>query len=258
MTDSTSQRLMADVAALGPAHAIDAGILGEYAFVGRQRGPQVAAEMYPSVAAHLRGGCEQCHRDLETLAGLAKRAGPAAARTDAPTPTANAGPVASDEPPLPEPIEIADAVALARVIEAERESLRGPLRPDRAGEVDTRREGARRRQILLVEAALVRQRLAARRLFLDRALAARTPGRPQNPKARLLLDDFAGQVDELGRLAGRLGRLLTDLHRLGDNPSGPARPQSEALVERGHALTRDALAVDRRLVRLQGPLAGMG
>jgi hypothetical protein len=112
-----------------------------------------------------------------------------------------------------------------------------------------------------VEAALIRQRLAARGLFLDRALAARapgrTPGRPLNPKAGLLLDDLANQVDELGRLSGRISRLTADLRRLGDDPRGPARSQADALTERGLTMTRDALALDRRLSRLQGPLAGM-
>ena len=72
-----------------------------------------------------------------------------------------------------------------------------------------------------------------------------------------MLDDFAGNVDTLARLASRIDRLSADLRRLGDDPSGPARSQSEALVERGLAMTREALTVDGRLARLQGPLAGM-
>jgi hypothetical protein len=174
------------------------------------------------------------------------------------TPPAEREPAAVADAAAPEPIEIASAVALARAIETEHEALRAPLSPDRSGQVDTRRTSNRRRHLLLVEAGLARQRLAARRLFVERIGAALAgPSRPVNPKAGLLLDDLAGQVDELGRLVGRLARLMTDLHRLGDDPRGPARPRAEALVERGLGLTREALAADRRLARLQGPLAGM-
>jgi hypothetical protein len=208
--------------------------------------------------------------DLSTLDALARRAGPqsasqAEARQPAPAAEAAVTMPAPSEPSWPpEPIEIASAVALARTLEAAHEALRAPLRPDRFGEVDTRRISARRRHLLLVEAGLVRQRLAARRLFVGRITASiggtASPGRPPrpvNPKARLLLDDLAGQVDDLGKLVGRLGRALTDLHRLGDDPRGAARPQAEALTERGLGLTREALALDRRLARLQGPLSGM-
>jgi len=287
MTLPSSKGLLADLAAVPADHPIDVGVLGEYAFAGRQRGPEAAAELYPRVAAHLRAGCEACHEDLAALDALARRSG--SAGSNAPPVSVQAvisqpGPAsephgehAGERPslpdlPPPEPIEIAEAVALARAIEAEHEALRAPLRPDRAGQVDTLRTSTRRRHLLLVEAALVRQRLAARRLLLDRmagpqpaatppsagSVGARRPiARPLNPKAGLLLDDFASQVDDLGRLAGRLGRLIIDLRRLGDDPRGPARPQSEALTERGLGMTREALAVDRRLARLQGPLAGM-
>ena len=81
--------------------------------------------------------------------------------------------------------------------------------------------------------------------------------RAPNAKAGLLLGHFAGQLDDFERLAARLGRLTVDVRRLGDDPRGPARPKSEALVVRGLALTRDALALDQRLMRLQGPLSGM-
>jgi hypothetical protein len=258
VTSPVPAQLFLDLAALAADHPVDAGLLGEYALTERQHGPEVAAETYPSVAAHLRAGCEHCQDDLDALDGLAQRARPVAVspRDQPAQPPAPAIPSAAP-PATPEPIEIADAVALARVIEAEREALRAPLRPDRAGQVDSRRQGARRRHLLLVEAALIRQRLVARSLFLDRALAARAPGRPLNPKAGLLLDDLAGQVDELGRLSGRISRLTADLRRLGDDPRGPARSQADALTERGLTMTRDALALDRRLSRLQGPLAGM-
>lgn len=258
-------RLLADLAALTTHHAIDAGRLGEYALVERQHGAEAAAEAYPSIVAHLRGDCQHCQDDLDALDALARRTVPSRAtaspdRADASPPREQPSEPTPEPlaPAVPEPIEIAEAAALARAIEVEREALRAPLRPDRTtGQVDSRRQGARRRQLLLVEAALVRQRLAARQLFLDRALAARAPGRPLNPKAGLFLDDFAGQVDELGRLANRVSRLTADLRRLGDDPRGPARSQADALTERGLTMTRDALAVDRRLARLQGPLAGM-
>jgi hypothetical protein len=178
----------------------------------------------------------------------------------------------------PDPLEIADATALARALDAERDALRASLRPDRSGQADPRQQSARRRRLMLLEAALIRQRLAARRLFLQRAsslLAATSPARgggppptggpnprprgagPQNPKARLFLDDFASNLDGLGRLTSRIERLAADLRRLGDDPRGPARMQSEALTERGLTLTREALAIDGRLARIQGPLAGM-
>jgi hypothetical protein len=274
------ERLLADLAGLAVDHPIDAGVLGEYAQAARSAGPDASAEAYPRVAAHLRSGCDACEADLAALDALARRAGPRSGAPPAPRPPAPAdeaavAPTAPSAPSWPpEPIEIASAVALARTLEAEREALRAPLRPDRFGQVDTRRAGARRRHLLLVEAGLVRQRLVARRLFVDRLSAALAPRpgasnadparaertrtvRPVNPKARLMLDDLAGQVDDLGRLVGRLGRVLTDLHRLGSDPRGPARPQAEALTERGLGLTREALALDRRLARLQGPLAGM-
>ena len=106
---------------------------------------------------------------------------------------------------------------------------------------------------------MIRQRLVARRLFLDRAHASLSaPGsRPSNPKARLLLDDFDGGVSDLTRLASRVGRLTADVRRLGDDPRGPARSHSEALTNRGLSMTREALTVDHRLARLQGLLAGM-
>jgi hypothetical protein len=267
MTSPVPSRLLADLAALAADHPPDAGLLGEYALTERQRGQEAAAEAYPSVVAHLRGGCERCQGDLDTLDALARRTVP----SRKPEPPTRPAPAAAQpgEPPsepspeqvspdVPEPIEISDAVALARVIEAEREALRAPLRPDRmTGQVDSRRQGARRRHLLLVEAALIRQRLVARQLFLDRAFAARAPGRHLNPKAGLLLDDVAGQVDDLGRLSGRISRLTADLRRLGDDPRGPVRSQADILTERGLTMTRDALAIDRRLARLLGPLAGM-
>lgn len=267
MTSPVPDRLLADLAALAADHPLDAGLLGEYALAERQRGPEPAAEAYPSVVAHLRGGCERCQDDLDALDALARRTVPSR-RPEPPARSATATAQSDEQPPallptpdapaVPEPIEISDAVALARVIEAERDALRAPLRPDRTtGQVDSRRQGARRRQLLLVEAALIRQRLIARQLFLGRALATRTTGRPLNPKAGLMLDDYAGQVDDLRRLSGRISRLTADLRRLGDDPRGPARSQAEAHAERGLTMTRDALAIDRRLARLQGPLTGM-
>ena len=168
-----------------------------------KQGKDAANELYPRVAAHLRPGCEGCQHDLEALEALARRAGSAVG--NAPARAASGGPAqvgaasdtplsgtaaetaASDALPPPEPIEIAGAVALARAIEAEHEALRTPLRPDRSGQVDTLRTSARRRHLLLVEAALVRQRLAARRLFLDRIQAALLPPSVQAPWLRRLL-----------------------------------------------------------------------
>jgi hypothetical protein len=85
----------------------------------------------------------------------------------------------------------------------------------------------------------------------------RGAGRLPNPKAHLLLDDFADGVNDLARLNGRVGRIVADLRRIGDDPRGPARSQSEALTNRGLAMAREALTVDRRLAALQGNLAGM-
>src|SRR5436190_457033 len=51
MIEPLPDRLLADLAALGPEHAVDVGILGEYAMIERQRGPDTAAETYPRVAA---------------------------------------------------------------------------------------------------------------------------------------------------------------------------------------------------------------
>src|SRR5215212_84823 len=97
MTGPGLQRLLADLAGLAEQHPIDAGVLGEYALVGRRHGPDPAAEAYPRVAAHLRAGCEQCQADLATLDGLARRGGSLhgdAARAGSPArPT--------DEPPAP-------------------------------------------------------------------------------------------------------------------------------------------------------------
>jgi len=253
MTPDALRRLLVDLPAPDGPHPIDAGLLGEYAFARRQLGQSLVGERYPRVEAHLRTECPRCHDFLDALRALVRREelpiGPASAeqRDDA------------APPPVPEPLEIAEAIALGRAIEAERDALRAPLRPDRSGQIDTRRQAARRRQLLLVEAALVRQRLAARRLFLERAHAAlAVPGpRPANPKARLLLDDFDGGVSDLARLANRVGRLTADVRRLGDDPRGPARSHSEALTNRGLSMTREALAVDHRLARLQGLLAGM-
>jgi hypothetical protein len=49
-------------------HPIDPGNLGEYALLVHERGPAVAEQMFPTVAAHLAGGCEQCAEDLQDLA----------------------------------------------------------------------------------------------------------------------------------------------------------------------------------------------
>ena len=256
MSPDAVHRLLADLPGPGGPHPIDAGLLGEYAFVRRQHGQSLVGELYPRVEAHLRSGCQRCQDQLEAIRALVRR-------EDVPTSTVSPEKRENAEPAMPpavpEPLEVAEAIALARAIEAEREALRAPLRPDRSGQVDTRRQSARRRTLLLVEAALIRQRLAARRLFLDRAQASlvASGGRPLNPKARLLLDDFAGGVDDLARLSSRVSRIVSDLRRIGDDPRGPARSQSEALANRGLSLTREALAVDHRLVRLQGLLAGM-
>lgn len=256
MSPDALRRLLADLPESDGPHPIDAGLLGEYAFARRQHGQSLVGERYPRVEAHLRTECQRCQEHLEALRALVRAEHapigpePVERREDAPPTT---------PPPVPDPIEITEAIALGRAIEAERDALRAPLRPDHAGQVDARRQATRRRQLLLVEAALVRQRLAARRLFLDRAFASlSTPGsRPPNPKARLLLDDFAGGVDDLARLTSRVGRLTADVRRLGDDPRGPSRSQSEALTNRGLSTTREALAVDHRLARLQGLLAGM-
>ena len=266
MTPDALRRLLADLPAPESPHPIDAGLLGEYAFVERARGPGATAEAYRRVAAHLRTECQRCQDTLAALRTLARRTGRRPDRAQPARPPASP----PGEPPSeraaspeittpPEPLEIAEAVALARAIDAERDALRAPLRPDRSGQVDTRRQSAHRRHLLLVEAALIRQRLHARRLFLDRAQSSLSaPGsRPPNPKARLLLDDFAGGVDDLARLTSRVSRLAADLRRLGDDPHGPARSQSEALANRGLSMTREALVVDHRLARLQGILAGM-
>ena len=256
MTPESLRHLLADLPEPDGSHPIDAGLLGEYAFARRQHGQSIVGELYPRVEAHLRTDCSRCQEQLEALRALVRRE------------ASPIGPVRAEEredttlavpPPVPEPLEIAEAIALGRAVEAERDALRTPLRPDRSGQVDTRRQSARRRQLLLVEAALVHQRLVARRLFLDRAQASLSaPGsRLPNPKAHLLLGDFADGVADLARLASRVGRLTADVRRLGDDPRGPARPQSEALTNRGLSMTREALAVDHRLARLQGPLSGM-
>lgn len=278
------RRLLADLPPVG-GHPVDAGVLGEYAAFQRAAGPPAAAEAYPTVSAHLAAACEGCAADLLALQALARRTAapgrsqaaggraPTAADTgpddDRDDPTAD-GSTPPDPTPVPDPLEIAEALALGRAIEVERDALRARARPDPDAAVESRLRTARQRRRLLVEAALVRQRLAARRLFLRRAraVAAGSSGhpaagramvgrRPPNPKAALLLDEFAGFVDDLARLAARLGRLMVDVRRLGDDPRGPTRSQSEALVVRGLTLTRDALAVDHRMMRLQGPLAGM-
>jgi hypothetical protein len=288
MTVHALRRLLAELPNSEPPHPIDAGLLGEYAYARREHGQSLVGERYPRVDAHVRAGCQRCQDGLDALRALARGADPG----DGPVPGDRLGPgdsvareslsdvaaiperAPSLETVIPEPIEIAEAIALGRAIEAERDALRAPLRPDGSGQVDTRRQSTRRRTLLLVESALVRQRLVARRLFLDRASAmlapnppaARAPllargpgagGRFPNPKARLLLDEFAGGVDDLARGASRVGRLTADLRRLGDDPRGPARSQSEALTNRGLGMTREALAVDHRLARLQGILAGM-
>jgi hypothetical protein len=252
----TLRRLLAELPEPESPHPIDAGLLGEYAFVERARGPDTTAEAYPRVAAHLHTGCQRCQDTLAELRTLARRTGPPPSPPREPSSETAATP---ETAALPEPLEIAEAVALARAIEAERDALRAPRRPDRSGQVDTRRQSAHRRHLLLVEAALIRQRLVARRLFLDRARAslASPSSRLPNPKARLLLDDFVGGVDDLARLTSRVSRLTADVRRLGDDPHGPARSQSEALANRGLGMTREALAVDHRLARLQGILAGM-
>jgi hypothetical protein len=256
MTPDSLRRLLADLPEPDGPHPVDAGLLGEYAFARRLHGQSLVGERYPRVEAHLRTECRRCQEQLEALRALVRREESPISPARAATSEDEARPVPT---PIPEPVEIAEAISLGRAIEAERDALRAPLRPDSSAPIDTRRQSTRRRQLLLVEAALIRQRLLARGLFLDRALAAlSTPGsRPPNPKARLLLDDFAAGVDDLARLTNRIGRLTADLRRLGDDPRGPARSQSEALTNRGLGLTREALAVDHRLARLQGPLSGM-
>jgi hypothetical protein len=279
------RRLLADLPPAADDHPVDVGVLGEYAAFQRVHGPFAAAEAFPAVTAHLTPGCNQCAADVMAVQALAQRVAsseqatqnrPPASRTPQQAATAQAtddDALAETGPaPLPELLEIADALALARVIEAERDALRVPMRPDRDAAIESRRQSARQRNLLLVEAALVRQRLAVRRLFLARAQAlaggqsAATPvgdgtapvvRRAPNPKAGLLLGHFAGQVEDFERLAARLGRLTVDVRRMGDDPRGPARSKSEALVVRGLHLTRDALALDQRLMKLQGPLAGM-
>ena len=297
MTPQALRRLLADLPATEPPHPIDAGLLGEYAFARREHGQSIVGERYPRVAAHLRTGCQRCEDDLIAFRALVRRLDAPVNSVEEPSSDAAAIPAAGpiSRAAIPEPLEIAEAIALGRAIEAERESLRAPLAPDRPGQVDPRRQATRRRALLLVEAALVRQRLIARRLFLDRAyalLAPRTPslpssseeegregvrapallagrsgpgsvrgpgggGRLPNPKAHLLLDEFAAGVDDLARLTSRVGRLTVDIRRLGDDPRGPARSQSEAFTNRGLSMTREALSVDHRLARLQGILAGM-
>jgi len=256
MTPDALRLLLADLPEPGGPHPIDAGLLGEYAFARRQHGQSIVGELYPRVEAHLRAGCQRCQDQLEAIRALVRRAEPPGGPARAPAVEAA---VSSSPPRIPEPLAIAEAIALGRAIEAERDALRAPLRPDRSGKIDTRRQSARRRTLLLVEAALVRQRLIARHLFLERAHASLSaPGsRPSNPKAHLLLDEFAGGVNDLARLSSRIGRVVADLRRIGDDPRGPARSQSEALTNRGLSMTREALAVDHRLARLQGPLAGM-
>jgi len=287
------RRLLAELPPADESHPIDVGVLGEYAAALRTVGPFAATLAYPSVAAHLEPGCNRCAADVMELQALARRAAsgsqadampgrPPLVTTAAAAATSGSGTVGPEEAPddddgpqtVPDPLEIADAQALARTIEAERDALRAPLRPDPDAAIESRRRSNRQRHLLLVEAALVRQRLAARELFLARAqaLAAGGPAhadepapadpaasrrRAPNPKAGLLLGHFAGQVHDVARLAARLGRLTVEVRRLGDDPRGPARSKSEALVVRGLALARDALVQDQRLTKLQGPLAGM-
>lgn len=281
------QRLLDDLP--DPAltdHPVDLGALGEYAETLRRLGPESAGDAYPRVAGHLRTGCERCRADLadlERLARLDARGGrrpPSAGTTRLPTTDATAAggagsavPVDPASPRVPEPLDLAEAATLARAVEAERDALAAPLPPDLTGRVASARLFRRRRERLLVEAALVGQRLALRRLFVERARAgaagppsaspsgpfdAPRPGRvPSSPRARLLLDELSRGADDLARLDGRLDRVAAELRRLGAEPRGPARSHAAALLDRGTALARDALELDRRLARLQGTLAGM-
>lgn len=263
----------------GADHPIDAGTLGEYALLERTRNRGAAADTYPSIAAHLRGGCQQCQDDLAALEAISRstggqpgRRGPGGQPRPEP-PTAGQQPRAqlsaapssakdAVSPALPEPLEIAAAVELSRLLEAECEVLRTPLPPDRPGVARATRDASmrlfrRRWQLALAEAGLIRQRLAIRRLFLERAAGLLVGAALPKPKARLLLDDLERGVDELSRLSGRLGRITGDLRRLTDDPRGPSRSQAEALLDRATPLVRDALAADRKLARVQGMLSGM-
>ncbi|MGE3272746.1 MAG: hypothetical protein AB7P40_28670 [Chloroflexota bacterium] len=65
------ERLLAAIAAPGPAHAVDAGVLGEYAQVLTERGHTAAAAQYPAVLAHLGTGCADCAADLQSLLEMA-------------------------------------------------------------------------------------------------------------------------------------------------------------------------------------------
>jgi hypothetical protein len=46
------------------------GALGEYAAVLEQAGPNLAAEMFGDVAAHLAAGCQQCQSDVDEIRAL--------------------------------------------------------------------------------------------------------------------------------------------------------------------------------------------
>lgn len=59
------KRLWAAAGLADAGHGIDPGELGQYAGVLRQHGGQIAADDFPSIAAHLQTGCKTCDSDLQ-------------------------------------------------------------------------------------------------------------------------------------------------------------------------------------------------
>jgi hypothetical protein len=55
----------------GPPHALDTAVLGEYAIILQERGPEVAGRDFPAVVDHLATDCGLCAADLQELLAFA-------------------------------------------------------------------------------------------------------------------------------------------------------------------------------------------
>jgi peptide/nickel transport system substrate-binding protein len=66
------QRLLDDVTGEPMEHAVDPGVLGEYAVILDASGADAARRTFPQVAAHLDSGCETCSADLAELVTFAR------------------------------------------------------------------------------------------------------------------------------------------------------------------------------------------